>query len=196
LSTGASLAQDAAHVSDHHRAGAVEHGPVVAVDDLDAQAFGRDVDQQLGPELPQHRAGLDHVVQPLLERFQPLAVVRVVAALGLGVPGFPVHVHPVHAAAGNHVGGHAAFFAAVEGHLQRHLELVGDALELLGRGDAQDPHHQEKSEHGRHEVGKRDLPGAAVVGGGLHGTLDDDDFAGGFAHGSSVACVAGRVSAP
>src|SRR5262249_7392032 len=42
-------------------------------------------------------------------------------------------------------------------------EELGDAAALVGAGGIDQPHQQEERHHRGHEVGVRDLPGAAVV---------------------------------
>ena len=46
----------------------IEHRAVELIDDLYAQPFGRDVDQQLVAILTHHRIGLDHGFQTRLQR--------------------------------------------------------------------------------------------------------------------------------
>jgi hypothetical protein len=65
--------------------------------------------------------------------------------------------------------------AAEQRHLERRVEEVGDALLVaLGRR-AEQPHQEEERHHRRHEIGVRDLPGAAVlVVAAFPDALDDD----------------------
>ena len=64
------------------RAAEVEHRPVLLVDDLDAQPFGRDVEQQLVLERLERLALVDGLLQVLHQRFELLALVRLDGGLG------------------------------------------------------------------------------------------------------------------
>jgi hypothetical protein len=79
----ADLAQDHAGIGFDLRTGRIEHRPVLFVDDLDAQAFAGQVEQQLVLELLQGRIGVDHVFQFGLEPFQALAFHPLVFGLQL-----------------------------------------------------------------------------------------------------------------
>jgi len=74
--------------------------------------------------------------------------------------------------------------AAEHRDLDRVVEVVLDALAVALGGRAEQPHQQEERHHGRHEVGVRDLPGAAMHGvAALLDALDDDRLELLFCHG-------------
>ncbi|MNI56045.1 hypothetical protein D3C73_1110280 [compost metagenome] len=78
------LAQNVAHVRLHFGTAGREHGAVLVVDDLNAQAFRRQVDQQLRPEAFQDGAGLDDVFKALFQVFQAVLLAPLGIAHGLG----------------------------------------------------------------------------------------------------------------
>ncbi|MNV06760.1 hypothetical protein D3C71_971590 [compost metagenome] len=164
------LPQDVAHVGLHFRAARGEHRTILVIDDLDAQAFRGQVDQQLRPEAFQDRAGLDDVFKAFFQVFQAVLFAAFGVAHGLGLD--PVTLAAAHIAfatqrvapaAGHRAGFRRTAGAARDGHAQRHAEVFRDALEFLARHDTDQPHHKEEGHHGRDEVGVCDLPAAPVV---------------------------------
>ncbi|AAW73940.1 hypothetical protein XOO0686 [Xanthomonas oryzae pv. oryzae KACC 10331] len=186
-------------VQDRHRvrlelvAADVEHRAVLLVHDLDAQAIGREIQQQLILERLQRLALVDGLFQFLHQRFQALFVLA--AAVFGGVRGIvALAAHFVLLPLG-HVGGaaeldHRGAGAARPVHARRGrhrfarqragvAEVFGDRRTLFLGGGRHQPQHQEEGHHRGHEVGKRHLPGAAMMAAALH-LLDPSDDDGGF----------------
>src|ERR1700722_9010123 len=84
VQVGRELAQDRVGVVLHLGAAAVEHWAILRIDDLNAQAFGGDVEEQLILEWLQCLALADGFRQILHERFEVLVLLAVVPLLSTG----------------------------------------------------------------------------------------------------------------
>jgi len=189
------------HVGDRHQQSAralvrpcvarIEHRAALLIDDLDAQAFGRLLHDDVARELGDVRHVLHRLADGdlgaaelgvLAQRAGPgerVFVGRLLAAFGLRLRGAVVGGvrGELRLRGGRHRRGVAvahAFFGEARALEQsagagRHAadaggrEELGDAAALLRTRRVDEPHQQEERHHGGDEVGVGNLPGAAVM---------------------------------
>ena len=171
--------QDVAGVAFQLGAAALEHGAVLFIHDLDAQAFGGEIEQDLALELLQLLVALDRSLDVLFQlaqlldfflRFQAqkllprrFQVDDLLLRRQLALFHLPFAARQILAAALDDAGTVAAAAAAHQRHLERRLEIFGDALQIALGGRTQQPHEKKKCHHRRDEVGVGDLPCATVM---------------------------------
>ncbi len=151
-----------------------KHGPVLFVDDLDAQTLCRDINQQLVLELFQGRMVIDGLLDPLLQYFQTGSLdppqlffdgFEVVDFLGRWLRGtvdLPFLLGQIFATSLQHAGAVAASRPASHGDLERRLEVIRDARKITFGGGAHQPHQEKESHHRSDEIGVSDFPCSAV----------------------------------
>src|SRR5476649_1114021 len=195
----ADLVQDVARVRLQLGLGQREHRAVLLVDDLDAQAFAGEVQQQLVLVLLEQRIGVDLGFDLFLQRLQTHGFFVFEGLLGgrqvigpldarvFGIAHLAVAPGQVLAAAGDHRRAVAAAGAALHGHLQRRLEVFGDAVQVALGGRAEQPHQKEEGHRGRDEVGVSDFPRAAMAAAAdLLDAFDDNRPQALFSHDDSL----------
>ena len=205
----ADLAQDHLGIRLQFGAARIEHRPVLLVDDLDAQPFGRHVHQQLILELPEHRIAFNQALDALLQLVQRrlLAALELFAQLlrfelfrfrlahgratllrlNVAVLDLAGTARQILAAAVQDARCVTGTAAAGHPDLERILEELGNPLEIAVGRRAEQPHEEKEGHHRRHEVGVGNLPRAAVMAAGDLLDALDDDGAYVFAHGQSLS---------
>ncbi|EGF31988.1 hypothetical protein IMCC9480_3081 [Oxalobacteraceae bacterium IMCC9480] len=182
-----------------------KHRPVLLVDDLDAQAFAGDVEQQLVLEFIERRVRFDHGFDFSLQGLELAGLgffegLFKVGLRGLDVVGFfrrdgfaaldlTILAGQVLATALDDAGAVAGTRTATHRHQQRRLEIFGDTTETALRSRSQQPHQQEKRHHRGDEVGIRNFPGTAVMSTGDLLDALDNDRAGAFVSHDVPCCL-------